>query len=257
MNNNTQQNSERRDFLRGALTAAGGAALVGAVAAAGLGARTPADAAISPPLTFGSIPTLKLLNLPGLMAGEDVKVLNYALTLEDLEADLYQQCIMRLTTGGVNGVGKTIPGLGINALQPDVAYVTKFAPVEAKHRDFLRQSLNSLFSGLATRAYRYDFGIENKSRPEVLDLLLTVERTGVQAYLGAVPKLKTKLFVTAAAAIQGTEARHTTVLTIVQNRLFNGATPKPVAPLASDNNGIDTPLDPDVVLARVSPFIVR
>lgn len=254
---NTQQNAERREFLRGALTAAGGAALVGAVAAVGLGPMSPAHAAVSPPLSFKDIPTLKLLNLPGLMAGEDVKVLNYALTLEDLEADLYQQCIMRLTTGGVNGVGKTIPGLGLNALQPDVAYVLEFAPVEAKHRDFLRQSLNSLFSGLATRSFRYDFGIENKSRPEVLDLLLTVERTGLQAYLGAVPKLKTKLFVTAAAAIQGTEARHTTVLTIVQNHLYNGATPKPVAPLASDNHGIDVPLDPDVVLAQVSPFIVK
>ncbi len=252
-----EQTTTRRRFLCGALGTAAGGALAAVLGTAGLGAITPAQAAISPPLTFHDIPTLKLLNLPGLKAGDDVKVLNYALTLEDFEADLYAQAVMRLTTGGVNKLGRAIPGLGISEMQPDVAYVTKFAPVEAKHRDFLRQSLNSLFAGLATRPYKYDFGIENKSREEVLDLLLTVERTGLQAYLGAVPKLKTKLFVTAAAAIQGTEARHTTVLTIVQNRLYNGANPKPVAPLANDNNGIDKPLDPDTVLAQVSPYFVK
>ena len=252
-----EQTTSRRDFLRGTLGAAAGTALAAAIGTAGLGVLAPAQAAISPPLTFRDIPTLKLLNLPGLKAGDDVKVLNYALTLEDFEADLYAQAVMRLTTGGVNKLGRTIPGLGISEMQPDVAYVTEFAPVEAMHRDFLRQALNSLFSGLATRPYKYDFGIENKSREEVLDLLLTVERTGLQAYLGAVPKLKTKLFVTAAAAIQGTEARHTTVLTIVQNRLYNGANPKPVAPLADDNHGIDRPLDPDTVLAQVSPYFVK
>ena len=87
-------------------------------------------------------------------------------------------------------------------------------------------------------------------------LMVMVEATGLAAYLGAVPKLKTKLFVTAAAAIQGTEARHTAVLTAIQNELFNGGSPKPVAPLATDNNGIDKPIDPDTVLAQVSPFIV-
>jgi hypothetical protein len=177
--------------------------------------------------------------------------------LEDLEADLYQQAIMRTTAGGVNSAGKMIPGLSLSPMEPDVSYYIQFAPVEAKHRDFLRQSLNSLIHGIAIGHARYDFGIESMSREQVLALVLDAEMTGVAAYLGAVPELKTKLFITAAAAIQGTEARHTTTLTIVQNELFNGSSPKPVAPLASDNNGIDKPMDPDAVLAHVSPFIVK
>ncbi len=254
--NETNTPTGRRRFLRGAITTAAGGAL--ALSAAGTGLlATSAGAAVSPPLTFHDIPTLHLLNLPGLKAGDDVKVLNYALTLEDLEADLYQQALLRLTSGGTNALGKTLPGLGVSEMEPDVKYLRAFAPVEAKHRDFLRQSLNSLFSGLATRSFRYDFGLETKSRPEVLDFMVTVERTGLQAYLGAIPHLKTTLFVAAAAAIQGTEARHTTALTIVQNALFNGDNPKPVAPLATDNNGIDKPLDPDAVLALVSPYIVK
>ena len=238
----------RRDFLRGAALAGAGLAGAGLLA-------TPAQA-LDKPLTYGDIPTLKLLNLPGLPAGNDIKVLNYALTLEDLEADLYVQALQRLTSGGTNKIGKDIPGLGLSEMEPDVAYLREFAAVEAAHRDFLRGALDSLLTGLATKPRKYDFGIESKSREEVLAMMVMVEATGLAAYLGAVPKLKTKLFITAAAAIQGTEARHTAVLTAIQNELFNGSSPKPVAPLANDNNGIDKPIDPDTVLAQVSAFIV-
>src|SRR5947209_2167842 len=58
-------------------------------------------------------------NIPG---KGDVKVLNYALALEDLEADLYAQAKLRLTTGGTNALGIAIPGLHIDPTQPDVDY---------------------------------------------------------------------------------------------------------------------------------------
>ena len=91
------QTNGRREFLRGAaLTTAAGLAGAALLAA-------PAQA-LDKTLTYADIPTLKLLNLPGLPAGNDIKVLNYALTLEDLEADLYVQAVQRLTTGGVNKV---------------------------------------------------------------------------------------------------------------------------------------------------------
>ena len=54
----------------------------------------------------------------------------------------------------------------------------------------------------------------------MLNLVLEAEATGVQAYLGAVPYFSTgSPYLTVAAAIQGTEARHTSVLTIVRNLL--------------------------------------
>jgi len=243
--------SNRRGFLRGAAATA-----LGAVGG-GLLLSAPAQA-VTPPLTFADIPTLRLLNLGGdLELGSDVKVLNYALALEDLEADLYVQALMRLTTGGTNALGKSIPGLDISAMQPDVAYLQQFAPIEAEHRDFLRGSLNSLVQHLAIRPFKYDFALETKSREETLALVLLAETTGVMAYLGAIPYLRTQFFTTAAAAIQGTEARHTAALTIVQNELFNGDNPKPVAPLAQDNGGREKTMSPDEVLAMVSPFIVK
>ncbi len=211
-----------------------------------------------PPLTFKDIKRPRILNLPGLKLGDDIHVLNYALVLEDLESDLYIQAILRLTTGGMNEVGKTIPGLGVSNMEPDVAYLREFAEVEAEHRDFIRGSLHELNPGLTDMTpFKHDFGIESKSREEVLALVLTAETLGVSAYLGAIPYLKTRQFVTAAAAILGTEARHTTAITIVQNKLFNGGSAKPAAPLAGDNHGADMPMEPDAVLAAVSPFIVR
>jgi hypothetical protein len=237
--------SGRRKFMTTALTAG----LAAGAAALSLGR---AEA-----LAFKDIPEPGYLNLPGLSGGHDIHVLNYALTLEDLESDLYYQALLRLTTGGINSVGKAVPGLGLDADEPDVYYINEIAPVEAEHRDFLRGSLNGLIDGIAQKPYRYDFGIESKSREDVLALVLLAESTGVQAYLGAVPLLKTRFFIVAAAAIQGTEARHTAVLTAIQNELFNGSNPVPVAPLASDNNGRDSYKDPDPVLASVSPFIIQ
>jgi hypothetical protein len=207
-------------------------------------------------LTWRNIPMPGYLNLLGIDAGYDVKVLNYALLLEDLEADLYQQALARLTVGGATDSGVAIPGLGLSMAEPDVHFINEFASVEAEHRDFIRGSLNSLINGIAIKPSKHEFGISSLDREGVLALVLTAEALGVSAYLGAVPKLKTRAFITAAAAIQGTEARHTAVLTTVQNVLFNGSNSKPVAPLASTNNGMDTPMDPDTVLAQVSQYIV-
>lgn len=258
MNTKNITSPDRRGFLQSAARAAAGIAGVGYLAAKTSALSVPAEAAsIDPPLKFKDIKKPRILNLPKLQLGNDIQVLNYALALEDLEADLYIQAILRLTTGGVNPLGTTIPGLGLSNNEPDVAYLREFAPVEAEHRDFLRGSLAQLSPALPISDYKYDFGIETKSREEVLALMIDVEATGVSAYLGAVPYLKTKFFVTAAASILGTEARHTSALTIVQNNLFNKGNAKSVAPKASMNHGADMPIDPDTILAKVSPFIVK
>lgn len=242
--------AERRSFLRTAGMAAAG--IVGASVLAPKMAQ-----ADGPPKKFKDIPFPRYLNLPGhINAGYDVKVLNYALLLEDLETDLYIQAIQRLTSGGVNDVGKTISGLNISSMEPDVQYLSEFTLVEAEHRDFLRGSLNSLIKGIAIKPFKYDFNIESKSRQEVVDLILDVEMTGALAYLGAIPQFHTKLFVTAAAAIQGTEARHTATVKILREELFGPGGPASVAPSAKNNHGADTPLDPNTVLAKVAPFIV-
>ncbi len=231
-------NSNRRAFLtRGVIAAAG-------IAAAGL--THPATAlAVTPGLKFNDIP-----------GTGDVKVLNYALALEALEADLYAQALMRLTNGGMNALGKRIGGLGLNPNEPDLFYLREFGVVERQHRDFLKTALGSaslLRSAPFNRA-RFDFAMESRSRKQVIDLVYLAEKTGVGAYLGAIKFFQTRTYLQTAGAIQGTEARHTAVIADVLRDLFNE--PLNVAPLSNQNNGIDQPIAPDTVLASVSPFII-
>lgn len=274
--------TRRGFFARGAMLTAG-------VAAGSLLLAQGANA--TPTLNLG-IPTTAI-NLPG---SGDTQVLNYALTLEDLEADLYAQALSRLTTGGNTGtqasasVG-TIPPLNLTANDatygPLVTYVSRFLAVERAHRDFLKQALgNNAITVTAPK--KYAFGIEAMSPIQVLNLVLEAEATGVQAYLGAVPFFSTgSPYLSTAAAIQGTEARHTSVLTIVRNVLYvNGAqTADPITPVAplrgdtggspqsttgeshgsstyveanpnlGDANGIDLYLTPTEVVNRVAGFI--
>ena len=234
----------------------GGAVLAG-VAAASLLTPRPARA-VTPALKFSDIP-----------GTGDIKVLNYALALEALEADLYRQALGRLTGGYsyVNAAGTTVTvsGLALATTEPDVSYVTAFGAVEAQHRDFLNGALGSAsILNSALKNARFDFGITNATtRAQVIDLLYTVENLGVQAYLGAIKFFATKTYLLAAGAIQATEARHTAVIAAVSNTLF-GPT-KFTAPLAGQNvaingtsntAGIDGTAEPDFVLATASPFIV-
>lgn len=254
------QADARRRFLKAAGRAAVGIAGIGVAGA--VASRTTVLGA-SKTLTFGDIPTLGLLALPGLDLKADVKVLNYALALEDLESELYRQCVARLTTGGYTQQGAQIPGLGLDPYLPDVYHIMQFAGVEAAHRDFLRGALklDGIIPNLGIRPKKYQFGVETMTREQILALLIDVEATGAAAYLGAIPFFRTKIFLTTAASILGTEARHTACLQAVQNRLLadkliSDGTPAPPAPLATMNNGIDVPMDPDAVLAKISPFIV-
>lgn len=266
-----------------------GAAVAAGIAGAALLAAKPVQAAH----TFAGAP-LTYADVPGT---GDVKVLNYALALEDLEADFYSQLLKRLTTGGKNAYGETINGLGVSGI--DVNYVQRFGKVEAEHRDFLRSTLTKVAgANNVIQPFRYDFGFGSTDpnllgRAALIDLLLDVERTGVAAYLGALPLFAANSpYRQTAAAIQGTEARHATIITLITNILSNAQ--RNVAPVPSElsntaRNDIDpfgkevtqtpaspsnvlittpaagtvfeaqpdTPATPNNVLAKVSAFIVR
>lgn len=214
-----------------------GALLTGAAVALGAASllTTPARA-VEPALKFSDIP------------GEgDFQVLNYALALELLEADLYRQALLRLDA------------LGVANSQPDVQYLQEFGTVENEHRDFLITAIKGAggipINESALRGATFDFGMNQRDRRSVIDLVLLAEATGVKAYLGAIVKFQAgSPYLQTAAAIQGTEARHTSVITIIRNIIFNRS--DPVAPLQNQNNGIDTTLSPNEVLKMVSPFIV-
>ena len=223
-------------------------------------------------LVSGRANALSLTYAGSIPGTGDVKVLNYALALEEFEAALYQAALARLTALGVAAGNKAFDLL------------TEFSVVEQDHATFLRGALAQT-SGPVISQFTYDFSTVTNaaSAQSVLELVLQVEATGVRAYLGAIPLLSTgSKYLQIAAAIQGTEARHTSVLTIARNQLY--ATTTDIAPINLDNNksgmfpisafkyetyapsgynplkpnegviGIDANLSPDTVLAAVGPF---
>lgn len=231
----------------------------GQLALGALAATAVAAAALSKPAQSKTARSTRALATPlnfrdDIPGTGNIKVLNYALALEDLEADLYKQVLFRLRDGGVNALGTTIPGLNISTTQPDVQYVQEFLQVEIDHRDFLRAAITGA-GGPVISPLKYDFDLQNKSRQQAMDLIYLAEKTGVGAYLGAIKYFTNTDYLAIAGAIQGTEARHTAVIAGVLRSLF-GETEE-VAPLANQNNGIDQPIEPDAVLSAVSQFIVK
>lgn len=211
-----------------------------------------AAAMVFPEHALAVKPPLKFSNIPGT---GDIQVLNYALALEDLEADLYAQALMRLTSGGTNDIGVTITGLGLSSSEPDVSYVNEFGTVETEHAAFLRAAITAA-GGTPITKYNHDFKIQDKSRQQVDQLIYDAEHIGVTAYLGAIPLLTTQSpYLQVAGGIEGVEARHTAVIASTINTLFKDKNIQ-VAPPARDHHAADQPATPDKVLREVSPYIV-
>jgi len=247
--------SDTQTVLRGAALATAG------IAAASLLSAKPAQAAptTGTPVTlyFTTSPGTGALQVPG---PGDTKVLNFALALETLEAELYRQALARLTTGGTDMFGQNITGLGRTTADLDVKYLTEFGTIETQHRDFLTTALGGNWVTAAKAKFDFgladtnNFGVAPLTRLQTVQLVYAAEQTGVSAYLGGAGVLtpgSTNL--TYAAAILGTEARHTTAVAIVLNSPALNENPKlATAPLIDgdpgSNGGKDTPLTPDQIL---------
>ena len=163
--------------------------------------------------------------LPGRNVNE--QVLNFALTLEILEADLYRQALniaagkdpgadLASSSSSYNlaiGAGSVNAGAGF-------AYLRDFAYVEAAHRDFLMMVLDSLKAPKVKRASKgYTFGPLAPTGTVTLEKLLTsiypLEEEGVSAYLGAAPFLTDLSIVQTAVTIYSTEARHSAAIAYI------------------------------------------
>jgi serine-rich repeat adhesion-like glycoprotein len=154
--------------------------------------------------------------------GGDVDILNFALTLEYLESTFYAEAKKRAKPSGE-----------LKAL------VDLIASDEQQHVEALEATIKQL-GGKPVAEPKFDFPYSGTSG--FLKLAQTFEDTGVSAYNGAAPMIKSKEVLAAAGGIVQVEARHAAAI-----RLQNKEEPAPEA--------FDSPLDEAQVLKAVEPFI--
>ncbi|MGH8908730.1 MAG: ferritin-like domain-containing protein [Egibacteraceae bacterium] len=159
---------------------------------------------------------------------DDLDVLNYALTLEYLEAEFYRQ------------------GNAANLLQGQEAqYLRQIGADENAHVTALTDTIMML-GGTPVAAPGVDFGMAFASRESFLETAFTFENLGVSAYLGAAGSIRDKAILTAAASIFGVEARHAAIIGLVQGKPAEGGVYM---------TGFESPLPRDKVLAAATPFL--
>jgi len=167
----------------------------------------------------------------------DLKILNYALTLEYLEADFYAKVID-------SGLVK----------DPKVASIAKkFGSTEQEHVDALTATIKKL-GGKPVEAPKTKFQPTlDKGLMHVLVTAADVENLGAAAYLGQAGKIKNKEVLAAALAIHTVEARHAAALNILVGRGFgtgNGGLKG-----ALPDGAFGKPMDMAAVLTAVKPFL--
>jgi Ferritin-like domain len=162
--------------------------------------------------------------------GSDIDVLNYALTLEYLEAAFYQQ-------GNAAGL---LSG-------SEAAYLGQIQSDEEYHVTALTQTIQSI-GGTPVEKPWVDFGGAFADRNSYLTTSVTFENVGVGAYLGAAGFIKDKTILQAAAGIFGVEARHAAVVGALLNLPAEGGVYK---------GAFETPIAKADVLAAVAPFLMN
>jgi hypothetical protein len=160
----------------------------------------------------------------GQTAGGDVDILNFALTLEYLEANFYN---VKGRSVGLSGAAK--------------ALATEIGGHETQHVDTLTGAIKAK-GGTLVAMPKFKFPVTNQA--SFLALAHVLEETGVGAYNGAGPSLSDKAVLAAAGSIVQVEARHAAAIA-----LLIGKSPAPGA--------FDQPLTKAQVLAAAGPLIVK
>jgi hypothetical protein len=151
----------------------------------------------------------------------DIKILNYALTLEYLEAAFYAEAVR---VGGYSGA------------------VGTFAQTVASHEATHVAALKGVLGSKAVKSPNFDFKGTTRKWKTFLRTSKVLEDTGVAAYQGQAPLIHQNAVLGPAGAILAVEARHAAW---VRDLLYAGKSVKP-APEA-----FSTPMSMSQVLAAV------
>jgi rubrerythrin len=184
-----QETAERAGVNRGDLlkrAAVGGGAILGTSAL--LGAL--------PGMAFGASKSPKA-------AASDVDILNFALTLEYLEAAFYAEAVSK------------------GALKGETAKYAKVVSMdEAQHVAFLKTALGMH----AVKKPSFDFKGTTANQATFQKTAMALEDTGVAAYAGAAPSIANKKTLAAALSVHSVEARHAAW---IRNIIGKGSAPLP------------------------------
>ncbi len=161
--------TSRRNFVRGGVAAAGGALL-------------------ATQLSMGQVFAQGVT---------DMDILQFALTLEHLEARMYKDM---LATGILTG--------------KELTYFQNFGDAEAQHVKAVSDTITKLGGTPVAPKASYKFPPFN-DRGAILNFAKTAEDIGVTAYSGAAPLIKDKGILAAAGSIVQIEARHASLVNVM------------------------------------------
>ena len=151
---------------------------------------------------LGALPSSALAGSTRATAG-DVDILNFALTLEYLEAAFYAEAVKG---GKLSGEA--------------VKFAKAVAHDEDAHVKFLKGALGSK----AVKTPKFDFKGTTGAQATFLKTAMALEDTGVSAYAGAAPMIADKKTLSAALSVHSVEARHAAW---VRDILGKGSNPLP------------------------------
>jgi rubrerythrin len=177
-------------------------------------------------------------SLGGQSPTSDVTLLNYALSLENLEAAFYTQGMAQLSS--VNFANSTfIQNFG-DVISGDVyAYLCLIRDQENQHVRMLQSLITSL-GGTPVKPCTYNFAYKTADQFATLAALL--ENTGVMAYAGALYQIQSLSIKTTAATMATVEGRHAAYL-----NLLTGTSPSP--------SSFDTPATSATILATMAQYV--
>ena len=158
---------------------------------------------------------------------DDLKLLNFALTIEYVQSGLYRDAL------------KQVPDLGADTRR----LVAELRDHEIEHVDALRATLSEAGVKPNDRP-RLDFGSSLASEAAFLKLANTLEDTGVSGYNGAATRFESGDFVAVLASLAQIEARHAALIRFERE--------KPPAPLPLDKASND-----QAVRSAYGPYTVE
>ncbi|OJI99401.1 hypothetical protein ASPVEDRAFT_882769 [Aspergillus versicolor CBS 583.65] len=161
----------------------------------------------------------------------DADILNYALTLEHLEAAFYEEGLKNYTKQDFMDAGM---------METFYNNIKSVGMDEKAHEQFLTQALTKAGANPVARC---NYSFPSTDVKSFLALGNILEGVGVSAYLGAAASIMDKTYLTAAGSILTVEARHSAYL-----RAALGESPSA--------QPFDNPLDFNEVYTVASPFIV-